>query len=214
MKLIKVSELKMKKQQYSNLVAGLSNREIMFHLLATQLLLLFISLVLGFFLFDSFSSFLHVFNWNDSNIWLVGGAAGVGVVLLDIILMKFLPPSYYDDGGLNKKIFQNQSVFGIAIIAAMVSISEEILFRGIIQTHLGLIISSLIFALIHYRYLFNIFLFVNITALSFFVGYIYLVTENLFVTIFMHFLIDFLLGLHIRFTKKNVPKEMEGRVNE
>lgn len=204
----------MKKQQYSRLVTGLSDREIMFHLLVTQLLLLVISLVLGFFLFDGFYSFLQVFKWNDPNIWLIGGAAGVGVVLLDVILMKFLPPHYYDDGGLNKKIFENRPVLQIAIIAAMVAVSEEILFRGIIQTHFGLIISSLIFALIHYRYLFNLFLFINITALSFFVGYIYLVTENLFVTIFMHFLIDFLLGLNIRFSRKTETKEMEGRINE
>lgn len=204
----------MKKQQYSNLVKGLSDREIMFHLIATQVLLLTISLVLGFFLFDSFSSFFQVMKWNDANIWLIGGAAGIGVVLLDFVLMKVLPPNYYDDGGLNKKLFENQSVFRIAMIAAMVAISEEILFRGIIQTHFGLIISSLIFALIHYRYLFNFFLFLNITVLSFFIGYIYLITENLLVTIFMHFLIDFLLGLHIRFSRKVEPEEVEGRINE
>lgn len=204
----------MKKQQYSNLVKGLSDREIMFHLLATQVLLLAVSLALGFFLFDSFSSFLQIFKWEDVNIWLIGGTAGVGVVLLDLLLMKILPENYYDDGGLNKKIFENQSVIGIALIAAMVAISEEILFRGIIQTHFGLIVSSLIFALIHYRYLFNFVLFLNITVLSFFIGYIYLITENILVTIFMHFLIDFLLGLHIRFTREVEPEEMEGKINE
>lgn len=204
----------MKKQQYTDLINGLSDREIMFHLFATQIILAVISLVLGFFLFDDFSSFLSVFQWNDLNIWIVGGLAGLAVVLLDLTLMKLLPSKYYDDGGLNQKIFQNRAVWQIAVIAAMVAISEEILFRGIIQTHVGLVLSSLIFALIHYRYLFNLFLFVNITALSFLVGYIFLVTDNLLVTIFMHFLIDFLLGLSIRFSGEKKDPRKEGRISE
>lgn len=208
---IKLSECaNMNKQQYTDLINGLSNREINLHLFATQVILAIISLILGFFLFDDFSSFLALMKWDDPNIWLIGGSAGIGIVLLDLILMKTLPPSYYDDGGLNEKLFSNKAIWQIALIAAVVAVSEEILFRGVIQTHFGLVISSIIFALIHYRYLFNLFLFINITALSFFIGYIYLVTENLLVTIFLHFLVDFLLGLIIRFTRKKSSGEQEG----
>lgn len=200
----------MNKQQYTDLINGLSNRELNFHLFATQVILAIISLILGFFLFDDFSSFLALMKWDDPNIWLIGGSAGIGIVLLDLILMKTLPSSYYDDGGLNERLFSNKAVWEIALIAGVVAVSEEILFRGVIQTHFGLVISSIIFALIHYRYLFNLFLFINITALSFFIGYIYLVTENLLVTIFLHFIVDFLLGLIIRFTRKKSSGEQEG----
>ena len=61
--------------------------------------------------------------------------------------MKVLPSHYYDDGGLNERIFRGRSVIEIAVISSVVSIAEEILFRGVIQTHVGLIISSIIFAL-------------------------------------------------------------------
>lgn len=210
----RVSVVKMKKQQYTNLINELSDREIMFHLLATQVILIVLSIIFGFFLFDDVSSFLRIFQWGDVDIWRIGGLAGIGVVLLDVVLMKLLPPSFYDDGGLNQKLFQNKTITQIAIIAAMVAISEEILFRGVIQTHFGLVISSLIFALIHYRYLFNLFLFINITALSFFVGYLYHLTGNLFVTIFMHFIIDFLLGLIICWSGKNSPRVWEGSNDE
>lgn len=202
------------KKKYSDLINELTDREIVFHLLATQILLLTVSFVLGLFLFDHFSSFVELFIWDDRQIWLIGGGAGVAIVLLDVTLMKVLPPSYYDDGGLNERLFQNRAVWEIALIAAMVAFSEEILFRGVIQTHFGLVISSIIFALIHYRYLFNVFLFINITALSFFIGYIYLVTGNLLVTIFMHFVVDFLLGVIIRFRKKNSPHAQEGMKDE
>lgn len=198
------------KNKYADLINNLSEREIMLNFLATQLLLFSISIILGIILFDSFTEFLELFQWNDDLLWKLGLTAGVGVVLLDFFLMRVLPPSYYDDGGLNERLFQHKSTMMIACIALLAAVSEEILFRGVIQTHFGLVISSLVFALIHYRYLFNWFLFTNVVALSFLIGYIYLVSGNLLVTIFMHFTIDFLLGLIIRFVKGNNTYEAGG----
>jgi hypothetical protein len=113
--------------------------------------------------------------------------------------MKLLPASFYDDGGLNERIFKNRHVFHTFVIALFVAFSEELLFRGIIQTKVGLVIASIIFAIIHYRYLFNWYLFFNIILLSFLIGFIYKWTGNLAVTIMMHFVIDFLLGVYIKF---------------
>lgn len=187
------------KERYKETVAGLTEKELLFHLVATQIVLLTISAILGMILFDSLNEFKNLFIWDDFSILIVGFGAGILVVTVDVLLMKFLPPSYYDDGGLNERIFKNKTILQIALIAAMVAISEEILFRGIIQTNAGLMITSIIFAVVHYRYLFNWFLFVNIILLSFFIGYIYMQTDNLLVTIVMHFIIDFLLGLMIKF---------------
>ncbi|WP_026584186.1 CPBP family intramembrane glutamic endopeptidase [Bacillus sp. J33] len=186
------------KKKYAAIIKELSDKELLYHLYITQMLLLVISFILGILLFDSFTDFFDLFILGDENILLVGVTAGVGIVIADLILMKLLPNSLYDDGGLNERVFRNRSLLHIAVIAAVVAFSEELLFRGVIQTHFGLFISSVIFALVHYRYLFNWFLFLNIITLSFLIGYIYLVTENLLVTIVMHFLIDFLLGVTIR----------------
>lgn len=190
------------KDQYKETVASLTEKELLFHLFATQIILLTISAVLGMILFDSLDEFTKIFIWNDRKILTVGAAAGIAVVAIDLLLMKVLPPSYYDDGGLNVRVFRNKAVWQIALIAAVVAVSEEILFRGVIQTHAGLIVTSVIFALVHYRYLFNWFLFTNIILLSFLIGFIYLQSNNLLVTIIMHFLIDFLLGLSIKFRVK------------
>ncbi|RSD26463.1 CPBP family intramembrane glutamic endopeptidase [Mesobacillus subterraneus] len=187
------------KDRYKETVAALTEKELLFHLIATQILLLTISAILGMILFDSVSEFLEIFSWDDGRILTYGLGAGALVVAVDLLLMKYLPRSYYDDGGLNERIFSNRGTLQIALIAAMVAVSEEVLFRGIIQTHTGLVISSIIFAVVHYRYLFNWFLFMNIVVLSFLIGYIYAVTGNLAVTIVMHFFIDFFLGLIIKF---------------
>ena len=187
------------KEKYTGIIKELSDRELLFHLYLTQFILLSISVILSMILFNRLSDLQNLFRLGDMNILLIGGSAGLAVVLLDLILMKLLPPSFYDDGGLNERVFRNRSVFHIAVIAAIVAICEELLFRGVIQTHIGLFFSSLIFALVHYRYLFNWFLFLNVVVLSFFIGYIFLITNNLLVTIFMHFIIDFLLGLIIKY---------------
>ena len=186
------------KKNYRELINRATDKELQNSLYLTQVMILIISFILGMFLFDDLAEFMALFIWDLQQIILWGGIAGVAVVLLDLILMKLLPSHYYDDGGLNERIFRNRSISQIAFIAAIVAVPEEILFRGMIQTHFGLISASIIFAIVHYRYLFNWYLFLNVIGLSFFIGYVYLQTNNILVTIFMHFLIDFLLGCHIK----------------
>ncbi|MBI0576187.1 CPBP family intramembrane metalloprotease [Neobacillus cucumis] len=196
------------KNKYNDLIRGLTDRELLFHLYMTQIILLTISIILGILLFDHFS-FLSYFRLNDIRIVNIGLPAGILVVIVDIILMKWLPSSFYDDGGLNERIFKNKNILQIIWIAALVAFSEELLFRGIIQTKIGLIFASVIFAVIHYRYLFNWYLFSNIVLLSFFIGFIYEWTNNFAVTIVMHFIIDFLLGMYIKIRQKKYD-EWEG----
>lgn len=197
------------KKKYNELISSITDKELLFHLYMTQIILLVLSFVLGFLLFDDFSYLDHL-RWNDFNIILIGVSSGAAVVIIDIILMKLLPPSFYDDGGLNERIFKHRNIFHIMFIAAFVAFSEELLFRGIIQTKVGLILASIIFAAIHYRYLFNWFLFTNIVTLSFMIGVIYEWTDNLAVTIMMHFIIDFLLGVYIKFTHTPSKDREEG----
>jgi uncharacterized protein len=194
----------MMKKRYSEVFKQLSDKELLQSLFITQILLLVVSATLGVIILDNVSTFFQLFNWRDPNIWFIGGGCGIVVVGLDLLFTKILPPHLTDDGGVNERIFQNRNMLQIAIIACGIAFSEEILFRGILQTSFGLILSSSIFAIIHIRYLFNWFLFLNITLLSFFIGYIYDITDNLSITIFMHFLIDFLLGMIIRIKYKKL----------
>jgi uncharacterized protein len=190
------------KNKYKDLISGLTEKELLFHLYLTQLILLTVSVILGLFIYRDIRFIGSLFNWSDGSIYTIGLTVGILVVIIDLTLMKVLPKSYYDDGGLNERIFHNRNIFHIAFIALMVAFSEELLFRGIIQTHLGLMAASIIFAVIHYRYLFNWYLFANIIILSFVIGYIYQLTDNLAVTFVMHFIVDFLLGCFIMIKNK------------
>ncbi|MGE8077919.1 CPBP family intramembrane glutamic endopeptidase [Peribacillus loiseleuriae] len=197
------------KNKQAELIARLSNHELHKQLFLTQILLLVISAILGFILFDHYSSFTKIFRMEWQIIY-IGVSAGLIVVLLDLVMMKLLPEAYHNDGGINERIFTSLSYPMIAVVALLVAISEELLFRGVLQTHIGLIWTSVLFALVHYRYLFHPFLFINIILLSFFIGFIFEMTGNLYVTISMHFTIDFILGLIIKMTKgKNLDRKRE-----
>ena len=190
------------KNNYSEMIKELTDKELIRHLYLTQIILLLLSLGLSLFLFKGFT-YWQQFHLVDIHIVTIGLSAGLMVVIIDFLFTKWLPSSYYDDGGLNERIFRHQSVFHIFVITLFVAFSEEMLFRGIIQTKMGLILSCIIFAVVHYRYLFNWFLFINIVLLSFLIGFIFAWTDNLAVTIVMHFVIDFFSGIQIKWKNTN-----------
>ncbi len=185
-------------RRQADIIKHLPDKEIVFHLYLTQGILLIVSLVLGFFLFDNWSSFIKLWNWKDWNILYIGSAFALIVVAIDFLLIKWLPEAMYDDGGINERIFQKRSIPHIFILCLLISFSEEILFRGVIQTHFGLPIASIIFALLHVRYLYKWVLLVSVVLLSFLLGYIYEVYQNLWITVYAHFWIDFIFAVKLR----------------
>jgi membrane protease YdiL (CAAX protease family) len=186
----------MRKQ--AELIKHLSDRELLFHLYLTQLVLLIISSGLSLFLFPSMESFMAIWESDVSEIVIYGGIAGLTVIVVDLLLMHFLPNHYFDDGGINEKVFQNRSYFHIFVLSWIIALTEEWLFRGVIQTHYGIVVASILFAILHVRYLKKWVLFTIVISLSFLLGWLYAITQNLFVTIFAHFLIDFIFGVKIR----------------
>ncbi|MEW8972226.1 MAG: hypothetical protein AB2411_16475 [Mesobacillus sp.] len=71
------------KDRYKETVAGLTEKELLFHLVATQILLLTISAILGMILFDSLNEFKEIFVWRDWGILSIGLTAGAAVVVID-----------------------------------------------------------------------------------------------------------------------------------
>jgi len=183
------------------LIKQMSDQQIKQSLIMSQSLFFLISIILSFILFKDLSQWLNYFDWQFKEIIYYGVIPGLIVVIIDLILMYFLPKSYYDDGGINEKLFKNRSILDIFFIALIVAIAEEFLFRGVIQTVFGYVIASIVFALVHFRYLKKPVLLVSILLLSFYIGYLFELTGNLLVTMIAHFTIDFLLGLIIRFQK-------------
>lgn len=183
----------------AELADQLTNEQLRRAVVYSQGVFLFISIVLSFFLFDSLADWISLFHFNMSEMVYFGIMPGIIMVLIDLVLMSILPSHYYDDGGINKRIFTNLSIPRIFVLTLLIAVSEEMLFRGVIQTTFGYLTASIIFALVHVRYLRKPVLLLSVLMISLFIGYMYEVTNNLLVSITTHFVIDFLLGLIIRY---------------
>jgi membrane protease YdiL (CAAX protease family) len=181
------------------IVNRLSDRELLIQLYITQLIMLFIACGFGFFLFPDLTSFLVLWNITDIRIVIYGGALAAVTIMADFAAMRFFPERMLDDGGINQRIFSNRSIPHLLFLTIIISLTEEILFRGVIQTNFGLWASSILFAVLHFRYLEKPVLFIMVTAVSFSLGAVYQWTGNLFVPAAAHFMIDFVLALYIRF---------------
>ena len=184
------------RNRQAEIIRHMSNSQLFYHLILSQLLLLVIAVILAWLLLDE--PWRHLFYWDPLQLFLYGVIPGILVVFIDLLMMKYFPEKWYDDGGINKRLFKGQSTPAIVVICLLVAISEELLFRGIIQTVFGYVLASIVFALVHIRYLFKPVLFISVFLLSFYIGYLYEVTNNLLVTIIAHFIIDLLLALVFR----------------
>lgn len=182
----------------AELIKRLSKKEIILNLYFTQGLLLLITIALSRFIHGEY---FYVFNflWWDWQDLLLGISFALAVVFLEIIGVRYLSERYFDDGGINERVFTSLGPIHIIFISFIIGFSEELLFRGLLQTTFGLIPAAIIFALVHYRYLFNRFLFAATVCLSLLLGLLYMYTGNLLTVIVSHILIDMILGWFIRF---------------
>lgn len=182
----------------SDQIKQLSDKQVLQSLYFTQFLLIIISIVMSIFLFKDIHDFLKVWEYKDNDFLLFGFITALIVIIIDYIMMKLLPSHLLDDGGVNEKIFKNRNVLHIIFLTALIAFSEELLFRGIIQTHFGLLIASLIFAILHFRYVTKIVLFIMVVAVSFLLGIVYELTNTIYSTMIAHFIIDFVFAIQIR----------------
>ena len=199
------------KNKQAEAIKYMTDKELLGHLYFSQLLFFIIGVILAFFLFDSWDEFFSIWTFNLVHIFVIGTAFALIVYFADLYLMKNVPKHMFDDGGINEKMFQRRTIPHIFVLAFVIALVEEFLFRGVIQTHFGLVVASIIFALMHIRYLSRWLLLLSVVILSFLLGLIYEYTGSVLVTFWAHFLIDLLLALKIRhdFLKKYVINDEE-----
>ena len=133
-------------------------------------------------------------------VWGAGFAAAA--IILDLIVSRIVPEEATDDGGINERLFRERPVWHIVAIALIVSICEELLFRGAIQHTLGIYWTSIVFAAIHVRYLKHWIPTAMVFGISYGLGYIYQYTESLWAPITAHFIIDLIMGLILRYRRE------------
>jgi membrane protease YdiL (CAAX protease family) len=181
-------------------VEQLDDKMLLANLYITQLLTLIIGIVWVFF---QGRNPLRLFQIPLNGYFVLWGAGfALLVLLVDIGISRFVPDEAADDGGVNERIFRTRPVWHIIVIAFVVSVCEELLFRGAIQHAFGAYWTSILFAAIHVRYLRHWVPTGLVFAISYGLGWIMIQTGTLWAPILAHFLVDLVMGCIIRFRRE------------
>lgn len=178
----------------------IDNRTLYLNLVLTQVILCIVGIVLYILFLKKNISISELYHIEELGLNVIVGLGFAAlVILIDVVVMRLFPKDYFDDGGVNERIFRDVHVGHIFLIAIFVATVEEWLFRGVIQNLIGVIWTSILFAAIHFRYFRKWFYATLITLISFGFGYLYEWTNSLWSVTLAHFFIDFSLGLMIRY---------------
>ncbi|WP_168119186.1 CPBP family intramembrane glutamic endopeptidase [Paenibacillus sp. HB172176] len=182
-------------------VDDIDDRMLLINLYATQAF----TLVIGFiWLLFQRQSPIRLFSFEKNAEFLYWGAGlALAVIAADLLLSRFVPEEASDDGGVNERIFRTRPVWHIFLLCLVVSICEELLFRGAVQTAFGPYWTSVLFAAIHVRYLRHWIPTGLVFSISYGLGWIYIESGTIWAPILAHFLIDFIMGLIIRFRRES-----------
>ncbi|MGD8189163.1 CPBP family intramembrane glutamic endopeptidase [Brevibacillus ginsengisoli] len=167
------------------------------NLLITQGILLLIAMVASFFIHTK-ETFIHLFQLSDRTSIIYGVLFAIIVVIISEGLERVVPANWVADGEINRRIFRNLSIPKTLCLCVLVGFCEEWLFRGVIQWWLGNGWTSLLFTLIHIRYLTKPLLLIMVFATSYCLGELFDLQGSLWVPILAHSLLDFLSALIIQ----------------
>lgn len=172
----------------------ISDRLLLLNLYVTQAILLALACVLLWWQ-NGLSTHLFSFQWR-ALVW--GAGAGLFIVAVDVKLSRHFPHYMADDGGINERLFQQRPYWHIFLMAFVVAFCEELLFRGAIQPLIGIWGTSVLFTLIHFRYLQKWLMVVVLFCISMVLGGLMVGTGSLWAPFITHFTVDFTLGLLVK----------------
>lgn len=140
---------------------------------------------------------------------LINLIIGIGAGLICCALMYFsvflMGIGFYEGSGFKFYSFNLVviSIFSVIIRAIFASVCEEVFFRGVLLKYLtkykgkpfGIIVSSAIFALPHITRYKNYNEILSVLIMGIVLGYIYIKTKSLYMSIGLHFAIDFFTSI-------------------
>ncbi len=201
----------MNKNNEETPVKALSRERFLGLLYITELILLLLSLVIA--RLASGRYFPYGFSLSAENI-LLGLLAAVPVAVL-ILLATIGPISEMDlvarsMGKITTRLkqilgssIQSLTAFDIVLPSAFAGIGEEIFFRGLLQSYVGVIGAAIVFGLLHAL---TPTYFVLATAIGLYFGYLYETTGNLLIPMVSHAAYDIfaLYLLRLQFAQRRL----------
>ncbi|USG63549.1 CPBP family intramembrane metalloprotease [Brevibacillus ruminantium] len=169
-----------------------------YHLWLTQFVVIMIA-VAGSLLVHGWENSVALFRLSSAGAYLWALGIALVVVLSSIAMDRFLPPRWQDDGSVNERIFTGLTPGKTILLCALIGVGEEWLFRGVIQSLIGNLWTSLLFTLVHVRYLTKPLLVGSVFLTSWLLGNLFQADGQLLPPILAHIVIDLLLAFYIQF---------------
>ncbi|HHV65521.1 MAG TPA: CPBP family intramembrane metalloprotease [Peptococcaceae bacterium] len=133
------------------------------------------------------------------------------MLLLQLLFHKYLPQEKLFDE-INSILLEKFPLPVLALIFFGSAIVEELLFRGIVQNILGIWLASLLFSLIHVRYLKKIYILIEVYLMGLILGFSYHLTLSLWIPILSHFTINFVTAFLIKKGYIKMENKMENKI--
>lgn len=137
------------------------------------------------------------------------GTVVAAIVLASILMDKYLPKRWQDDGSVNQLIFGSMSPWMTLLVCVSVGVGEEWLFRGVLQPFAGNFWTSVIFTAVHVRYLTKPLLVASVFGTSWLLGLLFIQANSLWSPIVAHIGIDLLLAFYLQAILKKEKGEKE-----
>jgi membrane protease YdiL (CAAX protease family) len=134
----------------------------------------------------------------------VGTFLGGALLLLAVqfFFYKFVAEDQLTDA-INIYLIENFSLPELFLIFLSGAGTEEILFRGVIQPYWGVWLTSLLFALIHFRYIRKFYLLLEVFLMGMILGYAYVIVQSVWIPACCHWAVNYVTAMLI---KKGVLK--------
>lgn len=168
----------------------ISKKVLLLNIILSQGIITAIGILLIFTVFDDIALVeLFTVKWDifDTIVFFIGSSV---LILLQLLFHKFLTHEKLFDE-INIILLERFSLSELFLIFLGGSIAEEFLFRGIIQSELGILAASIIFTATHIRYYKKFYILVEVFLMGVLLGLIYTLTSELWVPILCHLTVNF-----------------------
>ncbi|NLM21006.1 MAG: CPBP family intramembrane metalloprotease [Peptococcaceae bacterium] len=175
----------------------LSKKVLLLNIILTQAILLVVAVAIKFFWAPHISLHLLLETKITPGIIAVLLLGTLLLLLLQLLFYKCVPRHELAEE-LNRMLMEKFSLTELCFIFFTGALVEEFLFRFLLQSLLGITLTSLIFALIHVRYISKKYMLLEVFLLSIILGIIFEITSMLYVPIVCHFMLNILTALLIK----------------
>ncbi|AZR74224.1 hypothetical protein BBF96_12945 [Anoxybacter fermentans] len=128
-----------------------------------------------------------------------GFLAGIGIRLFSLILSEVWSEFKNNMEETVINILKGIDNYDLLLISLPPAFIEELFFRGLLQSHLGIWLTSVIFAILHWGFIKKLWAHgLYAFLISLFLGWLYLATSSLLITVIVHFTNNFMAGLYIQ----------------